>query len=82
MGEKRKYIYRKMAEQDWLGRYHSMEGIELTLQQMSRRIPEGSVLLKSPDLLEKHKKFITEVFEIFFPQLIYAAKSKLDTFAA
>jgi len=82
MGEKRKYIYRKMAEQDWLGRYHSMEGIELTLQQMSRRIPEGSILLKSPDLLEKHKKFITEVFEIFFPQLIYAAKSKLDTFAA
>lgn len=81
MSEKRRYLFRKMVEADWLGRYHQPEGIALTLTQMSRRIPGGEILLQAPDLLEKNKKFITEVFKIFFPQLIYATKTKLDTFA-
>lgn len=81
MTEKRRYIFKKMVEADWLGRYDSIEGISLTLTQMSRRIPSGEILLQAPDLLEKNKKIITEVFKIFFPQLIYATKTKLDTFA-
>lgn len=81
MTDKRQYLLRKMIEMDWLGRYDKIEGISLTLTQMSRRIPGGEVLLLAPALLEKNKKFITEAFKIFFPQLIYATKTKLDTFA-
>jgi acyl carrier protein phosphodiesterase len=81
MTEKRKFLFHKMVEADWLGRYDKIEGISLTLTQMSRRIPGGEILLKASDQLEENKKFITEVFKIFFPQLIYATQTKLDTFA-
>jgi|688.fasta_scaffold06695_18 acyl carrier protein phosphodiesterase len=81
MGEKRLYIFNKMKENNWLGSYRSLSGTQKILEQMSRRIPGGTVLLKSTDLLEKNMNFIQEVFEIFFPQLISAAKLKLDTFA-
>jgi acyl carrier protein phosphodiesterase len=81
MSDKRAFIFSKMKEFDWLGSYHHPDGIKAILEQMSRRVPGGEVLLKSIDLLEKNMKFIQEVFEIFFPQLISAAKSKLDTFA-
>lgn len=81
MSDKRVYIFHKMKEFDWLGSYHHPEGIKKILEQMSRRVPGGAALLKSTDLLEKNMKFIEEVFEIFFPQLISAAKTKLDTFA-
>ncbi len=81
MSEKRAYLFNKMREYDWLSSYHSLTGIQKTLQQMASRVPGGSSLLKSTDLLEKYMNFIEEVFEIFFPQLISAAKSKLDTFA-
>jgi acyl carrier protein phosphodiesterase len=70
-----------MKENNWLGSYRSLSGTQKILEQMSRRIPGGTVLLKSTDLLEKNMNFIQEVFEIFFPQLISAAKLKLDTFA-
>jgi acyl carrier protein phosphodiesterase len=81
MTPKRLYVFSKMKENDWLGSYHSLDGIRKILEQMSRRVPGGSVLLKSTDLLEKNMNFIQEVFDIFFPQLISAAKTKLDTFA-
>jgi acyl carrier protein phosphodiesterase len=81
MSEKRRFIHGKMKEHDWLGRYKTLEGIQLTMNQMSKRVQNGEILTKSPELLEKHMKIITEVFEIFFPKLISASKSKLDTFA-
>jgi acyl carrier protein phosphodiesterase len=81
MTEKRLYIFNKMKEFNWLGTYHSLTGTQKILEQMSKRVPGGAVLLKSTDLLEKNMNFIEEVFEIFFPQLISAAKTKLDTFA-
>ena len=81
MNEKRRFILSKMQEQDWLGRYKTLEGIDLTLQQMSFRVPEGRKLHKAAGLLEKHEKKVKEIFEIFFPQLTSASKFKLDTFA-
>lgn len=81
MSEKRQFIYGKMKEQDWLSRYKSLEGIELTLSQMSGRISGGDHLLKATELLKKNEKMITEVFKMFFPKLISASKTKLDTFA-
>ncbi len=81
MTDRRKFIYGKMKEYDWLTRYNTLKGIELTLEQMSKRVMNGSQLQKAAEKLEKHQKKAEEVFEIFFPKLISASKSKLDTFA-
>jgi acyl carrier protein phosphodiesterase len=81
MNEKRKYLYNKMVEHDWLSRYNTLDGIELTLTQMSNRISGSEKLLKAMEILEKNKKIFEESFEIFFPKLISASKYKLDTFA-
>jgi len=82
MTEKRKFIIEKMIEHDWLSRYNTLKGTELTLIQMSHRVPNGLILKEAAHILEKHKKKAEEVFEIFFPKLISASKTKLDTFAA
>lgn len=81
MTEKRKFIIEKMIEHDWLTRYKTLKGTELTLLQMSQRVSNGLILSQAAQILEKHKKKAEEVFEIFFPKLISASKTKLDTFA-
>ncbi len=81
MTDRRKFILNKMKEYDWLARYNTLKGIELTLEQMSKRVMNGSQLQNAARILEKHQKKAEEVFEIFFPKLISASKSKLDTFA-
>lgn len=81
MTDGRRFFLRKMIEYDWLVQYKSLDGIALTFDQMSKRIAGGRKLSIATALFEKHWKISEEAFEIFFPKLISASKSKLDTFA-
>lgn len=81
MSEKMQFILGKMIEHNWLGRYPSTEGIILTMRQMASRVPAGTVLLESPEILDRHRKTFDEAFDVFFPELISATQAKLNTFA-
>ena len=82
MSDKRKYLLSKMIEHDWMHMYQSKEGTSSILEQMSRRIATQNPLSHSIRVFEEHQNTIISAFDEFFPQLLSAAQSKLNTFAA
>lgn len=81
MSDKRKYILTKMIEHDWMHMYQSKEGTSRILEQMSRRIATQNPLSHSIRVFEEHQNTIISAFDEFFPQLLSATQSKLNTFA-
>ena len=62
-------ITARMVEQDWLGTYESLDGIDLTLRRVSSRSPRLAPMTASmDDLVVKFAQF-EECFENFFPDV-------------
>lgn len=70
-----------MEKHNWLGSYHSKEGIGRAFHGLSKRVTRGETLSLGPEVLEEHGAYIEECFDLFFPQLIAETKNKLSTFA-
>lgn len=64
----------KMHEQDWLGCYAHIDGIELTLKRMSKRLAQRFdrqiTLERAIDDLREHYLDLEEDFRAFFPCLM------------
>lgn len=58
-----------MAEQDWLVNYSKLEGIEITLKNLSQRVHFANNMASSIIDLKKHYKTLEADFKEFFPQL-------------
>ena len=59
-----------MVEQDWLGRYQTIEGVDRTLGGLSRRVKRQNPLPTAVSQLEEHYAPLSSDFAEFFPQLI------------
>ena len=59
-----------MVEQNWLGRYQTVEGVRRTLQGLSRRLKRQNPLPEGVSQLEQHYGRLNSDFIEFFPQLI------------
>jgi acyl carrier protein phosphodiesterase len=68
-------ILPRMIRQNWLGCYRSLEGVELTLARISRRISRESHLRDSIIEIKHHYAVLESNFCRFFPELIEFAKA-------
>ncbi|MCL6509064.1 MAG: acyl carrier protein phosphodiesterase [Anaerolineae bacterium] len=59
----------RMATDDWLGAYTSLEGIEAILKRMSRRLSRPNLLGEATPQLSTHYAGLRDDFHTFFPQL-------------
>ncbi len=62
-------IATRMAAQDWLGSYASVEGIALTIQRVSARSARLAPMLGAEDDLKRHFREFRECFDEFFPDV-------------
>jgi acyl carrier protein phosphodiesterase len=60
---------RRMADDDWLGSYASVEGIEVILRRMSNRLSRANHLGDATPELVAHYDGLHEDFRTFFPEL-------------
>jgi acyl carrier protein phosphodiesterase len=66
-------IHRMMADEDWLGTYATVQGIELTLTRLSHRLEQrfgrrGDLASAAVDLPQQYE-YYAEDFAAFFPEL-------------
>lgn len=59
----------RMAEDDWLGSYASVDGIEAILRRMSHRLSRPNLLGEATPQLIAHDDNLRSDFHLFFPQL-------------
>jgi acyl carrier protein phosphodiesterase len=59
----------RMAKDDWLGSYATVEGIDAILKRMSRRLSRPNLLGDATPQLTAHLDGLREDFHAFFPQL-------------
>ncbi len=59
----------RMAHEDWLGMYASVEGVGAILQRMARRLSRPTVLGQAAPQLEAHYEALRADFHTYFPQL-------------
>ncbi len=69
-----------IIEQDWLGKYTEMAGVEWAVSRMSQRLSRNGDLLRAGlDDLREHYDAIAAGFDAFFPQLVaFAAQRRLE----
>ena len=59
-----------MIEEDWLGSYGSVDGIDKTFKRISKRLKGGNSLCSAVEELEIHNHVLNAHFLRFFPLLI------------
>lgn len=59
----------RMAADDWLGSYASLDGIDAILRRMARRLSRPNLLGEALPELATHVDGLSEDFHAFFPQL-------------
>ena len=65
----------RMAAQDWLGAYASVEGIDLVLSRMSRRIRRTNPFDRGGEQLRRHYQELRTDFAEFFADALQFAAS-------
>ena len=66
-----------MIREDWLGSYKDLQGVDLALNRLSKRITRGDRLLGAVDEIKHHYLKLEADFLIFFPDLEYYVKNYL-----
>ena len=64
-----------MIREDWLGSYQNLQGVELALNRLSKRITHGDRLQGAIEEIKHHYLKLEADFLIFFPQLEYYVKN-------
>lgn len=60
----------RIIEEDWLGSYQTLDGVELTLTRLSRRVKRENPLPEATRDIQKHYQELDADFLTFFPELI------------
>lgn len=66
---------RRMAQDDWLGSYATLAGIELAFARIERRLGMPGLLAGAVDELETLRPVLADDFAAFFPQLAQHANA-------
>ena len=66
-----------MIREDWLGSYQDLQGVDLALNRLSKRITRGDRLLGAVDEIKHHYLKLEADFLIFFPDLEHYVKNYL-----
>lgn len=64
----------RMASDDWLGSYATLEGIDAILKRMTRRLSRPNLLGEALPALVQNYDGLREDFHAFFPQLVAQTK--------
>jgi len=67
----------RMLQQNWLACYRSLQGVEMTLERISRRIAHDIHLNEAMRDIQNNYKNLERNFLVFFPDLIQFAKDYL-----
>ena len=59
----------RMREEDWLGRYHHLEGVSEILRRIGRRFRRPLDLTDSLPIFQEHETAFLDDFQGFFPEL-------------
>ena len=65
-----------MVREDWLGSYQDLQGVELALNRLSKRITRGDRLQGAIEEIKQHYLKLEAHFLIFFPDLESFVKSQ------
>jgi acyl carrier protein phosphodiesterase len=65
----------RMLEQDWLACYGSLEGVDLTLRRMSKRLRHPDGLTGAAQEIKQHYRLLEKNFFDFFPDLVQYSRS-------
>jgi acyl carrier protein phosphodiesterase len=70
-----KTVLPRMIRQNWLGSYLTLEGVETTLNRISKRISRKNSLDGAMVEIQSHYVALEKNFLAFFPDLVAFAKS-------
>jgi acyl carrier protein phosphodiesterase len=74
------WVFVKMREEDWLGCYVDLAGVEITLRRISSRLRRPFDLGEAVAELERNYGELHNDFRLFFPQLVaYMAEQSTNT---
>jgi acyl carrier protein phosphodiesterase len=66
-----------MIGEDWLGAYQDLQGVELALNRLSKRITQGDRLAGAIEEIKHHYRKLEADFLIFFPDLEHYVNNRL-----
>ena len=66
-----------MREENWLGSYHSIEGVTEILGRIGRRLRRPLDLTDSRSIFQEHETAFLDDFQAFFPELLAHVRSGL-----
>lgn len=76
--ERTRFLFGYMKEQDWLGNYVEIDGIERALQGLSRRAVNGAQMAHSKAELLNNYDVLSNNFDVFFPLIKEECKHFLN----
>ena len=76
--ERLKAVLPRILEQNWLERYLTLKGVEITLERISKRIKREVRLSKSMPDIQANYEILGKNFRAFFPDLIAFARTWTD----
>jgi acyl carrier protein phosphodiesterase len=65
----------RMMRQNWLACYRTLEGVDITLSRMARRISRQNVLAESIGEIRENYRLLERNFHVFYPELVDFARS-------
>jgi acyl carrier protein phosphodiesterase len=71
-------VLQRMREQNWLGSYETLDGVELTLRRMSGRLKSVFPLHEAVGELKNSYSELQRDFEEYFPQLVAHVVERFD----
>lgn len=80
MPESIAYMFRVMVQYDWLGNYHSEEGIERAMKGLSRRVKSEVDLSYGLKYFRENRVKVLKHFRRFFPEIQRESKLRLKDF--
>lgn len=72
-------VYAHMREHDWFSRYQTIEGTELSLMQIGKRMGFGSSVGNSVMEFKKNEAMFIEEFNTFFNEMKAFSKEFLTS---
>lgn len=67
MPERTQFLFGYMKEQDWLGNYATVQGIDRALQGLARRAVNGAQMTHAKEVLVDNYEMLETNFSTFFP---------------
>jgi len=74
-------VIEKMAREDWLRSYRTVDGIDRTFQRISRRLVRENPLDSAIEELERNYDPLRDHFRSFFPQVLAQFRATATPFA-